>query len=275
MKTLKELGDFVGIPQGSGDMRFRSIVNNRKITLRAIDGVVHGFYSRSISMRAILQILKNLPTITLEANMIEPTVGEEPLDLRIRVNISEGMIWRTTVYLYPAGHIHTLGGEPRFASWDLDPSQSEYVFNQTSFGQWQIVVDRIGISTTGFVALSQTFDGIYINKKPVAPPPPPPPPPPTPPVISVVSKGDGSFAISGSGFVPPNATVTIFIGVLGIVQNPLELTVTASEGSFRDFLTGNICSNHKGVRLYFWASDGRIHKGQQVKSNQVQLSCPF
>lgn len=275
MKSLKELGEFVGIPQGSTDMRFRSIVNNRKITLRAIDAVVHGAYSRSISMRAILQILKNLPTITLEANMIGPTAGEEPLDLRIGVNISEGMIWRTTVYFYPAGHIHTLGGEPRFASWDLEPSQSEYVFNQTSFGQWQIVVDRIGISKTGFVALSQTFDGIYINKKPVAPPPPPPPSPPTPPVISVASKGDGSFAVSGSGFVPSNATVTVFIGVWGVVQNPVELSVTANEGSFHDFPTGNICSNYKGVRLYFWASDGRIYEGQQVKSNQVQLSCPF
>jgi hypothetical protein len=88
----------------------------------------------------------------------------------------------------------------------------------------------------------------------------------------VQSNGDGSFKVSGSGFLP-NATVNILIGDGTLNQNPLSLTVPATDGTFKDFPTGKIC--RRPGEIFFEASDGRIDQGSQVFSNTVPISCPF
>ncbi len=266
MNTLKELGEFVGIPQGAMDLaRY-----NKSLTISLGNvSLLTSRRDRPASLRTIADTLKSLPLITLEASLIGPRVGPEPLNFQVRVNVCEGIVWNTTVYLHPGKSALP------YSSREIEQSESEVRLGLGGSGPWQIIVERNGISTTGLVTFKRDLDSVVVQGKPTEPEPIVEPPPPQPPTISVESSGDGSFKVSGSGFIPLNSTVSIVIGILGIVQNPLVLKVTASNGGFQNFPTGNICSNHKGVTLYFWASDGRVYKGQQVKSNQVQLSCPY
>jgi hypothetical protein len=89
----------------------------------------------------------------------------------------------------------------------------------------------------------------------------------------VQSNGDGSFKVSGFGFVPKDATVNILVGDGTFNQEPLNFTVPATDGAFKDFPTGKICQ--RPGTIFFEASDGRIDQGKQVFSNTVQISCPF
>lgn len=272
MNSLRELCEFAGISRGAMEVAYRT--GPGRNGLRDVGLLVdRGSPSKKVSpasMRAIVTALKNLPLITLEADIAGPRTGQEPLSVDVRVNVSEELVWDTTIYLYSAG------GESILNAISIEQTESKLKHGiHLGPGQMQLIVERNGISTTGFVALKQDLGSVVVHGKPIEPEPIVEPPPPQPPIISVESSGDGSFKVSGSGFVPPSATVSIIIGVLGVVQNALVLNVTASNGAFQNFPTGNICSNHKGVTLYFWASDGRVYKGQQVKSNQVQLSCPF
>jgi hypothetical protein len=257
MNTLREIGEFVGIPQGSVEVaRYGGpwITRLRMVSLL----VTHR--DRPASMRAIIQALQNLTPITLEAQIVGSRSGEEPFEPVIRLNASGGITWFTSIEYRLDGKTKTVD--------DVSSSDGDFAPTQLGPGNWQVVVSRSGISNSGFVSLKKNLDAITVFPKP-----PPPPPPVAKPFISVQSNGDGSFKVSGSGFVPKNATVNILVGDGTLNQNPLNFVVSATDGAFKDFPTGKICQ--RPGQLFFEASDGRIDHGSQVFSNTVTISCPF
>jgi hypothetical protein len=263
MNTLREIGTFVGIPQGSLDVaRFGG---EQIITLRKVSMLVSS-EKKTASLRALIQALKDLTPIALEAEIVGSRSGEEPFSPVVRLNASGGITWFTSIAT-------SLGGKVIGTHDILSTSGGDFTFNTLGPGTYQLVASRSGISNSGFVSLSTTLGTISVS---AAPPHPTPPTPPTQlpaPSISVQSNGDGSFKVSGSGFVPHNATVNILVGDGTLNQNPLNFTVSATNGAFTDFSTGRICQ--RPGTLFFEASDGRIDHGSQVFSNTVTTSCPF
>ena len=262
MNTLKELGDFVGIPRGSLEVaRF----GGPPVTGLGVVSLLVTKKSKPASMRAIIQALQNLTPITLEAQIVGDRSGEEPFEPVIRVNASGGITWFTNVDFSQGGRVVGSHDILSTAGGDFRPTQ-------LGPGDWQLVVSRSGISNTGFVSLSKPLDTIRVSAHSQPPPQRPDPPPLPKPTISVQSNNDGSFKVSGSGFVPKNATVNILVGDGTLNQEPLNFTVTAADGAFKDFPTGKICK--RPGTLSFEASDGRIDQGSQVFSNTFKIGCP-
>jgi hypothetical protein len=260
MNTLRELGEFVGIPQGS--LEVRRFGGPPVISLGNVSALVMNG-KRIVPMRAVIQALQNLTPITLEAEILGSRSGEEPFEVVVRLNASGGITWFTNISISSSGKVIRGFDDPSIPGGDFAPTQ-------LGPGEYQLVATRAGIANSGFVSLSESLGTISVSAPP--PPPTPPPPPVTPPSISVQSNGDGSFKVSGFGFVPENAVVNILVGDGTLNQEPLNLTVQASDGNFKDFPTGHICQQQGD--LFFEASDGRIDKGVQVFSNTVKISCP-
>jgi len=150
MNTLREIGDFVGIPQGSLEVARYS--GSRTITLGQVSLLVTK-ESRRASMRAIIQVLQNLTPITLEAQIVGSRSGEEPFNPVIRLNASGGITWFTSID-------YSLGGKVVASHDILSTSGGDFTPTQLGPGDWQLVVSRSGISITGFVSLSKTLDTI-------------------------------------------------------------------------------------------------------------------
>lgn len=198
MNTLKELGNFVGIPQGA--LEVARYGGPRITSLGKVSLLVTG-KERPASIRTIIQTLQNLTTITLEAEIVGSRSGEEPFEPVIRVNASGGTTWHTTIVFYLNGNA--------ISSSDLNNSGGDFTPTQLGPGSWQPVVTRSGISNTGFVSLSKTLGTITVSAhQQPTPQPTPTPLPAKPPSITVQSNGDGSFVVCGSNFLP-SATVHI------------------------------------------------------------------
>ena len=252
MNTLREMANFVGIPQGSLEVaRYGGpwIMGLSKVSLLVTKR------ESPASMRALIQVLQNLTPITLEAQIIGSHSGQEPFEPVIRLNASGGITWFTYI-LYNATSV----------SNDLGSSGGDSQPVTLDVGNWQWVVKRAGISNTGFVSLSKTLDTITVSR---------PPPPLVKPFITVQSKGDGSFVVSGSKFLP-NATVHIQV-VDGPFGNNIFLTDTSTqEGKLQGFPTGKICQ--RPGQLFFSANDERHDPNDATGtlwSNTVTTSCPF
>ncbi|MEP0755715.1 hypothetical protein NDA03_26385 [Trichocoleus sp. Lan] len=100
-----------------------------------------------------------------------------------------------------------------------------------------------------------------------------PPPPSVEPVISVSSKGDGSFVVDGSHFLP-NAKV--YIRVVDDELTNLWLNTTSTQQGTFSFPTGKLCKNPGA--LAFSANDGRPDKNDltgTLWSNTITVSCPM
>jgi hypothetical protein len=201
----------------------------------------------------------------LEAEIVGSRSGEEPFQPVVRLNASGGITWFTSIDF-------RLGGDV-IASHDiLSTSGGDFKPTQLGRGNYELVCRRSGLSNIGFVSLMKTLGSVRVSalvKEPKEPTEPTPLPRPS---ISVQSNGDGSFKVSGAGFVPKNATVNILVGDGTLNQQPLNFVVSATDGAFKDFPTGKICQRQGPI--FFQASDGRIDHGSQVFSNTVQISCP-
>lgn len=265
MNTLREMANFVGIPQGSLEVaRYGGpwIMGLSKVSLLVTKR------ESPASMRALIQVLQNLTPITLEAQIIGSRSGEEPFEPVIRLNPSGGITWQTFIE-------YRLNGSAISSSDNLASSGGDFTPTQLGPGNWQFVVSRAGISKSGFVSLSKTLDTITVSARPQPTPQPTPTPPPVKPFIAVQSKGDGSFVVSGSNFLP-NATVHIRV-VDGPFGNNIFLTDTSTqEGKLQGFPTGKICQ--RPGQLFFSANDGRNDQHDltgTLWSNTVTTSCPF
>jgi len=229
--------------------------------MRAVGNIVPLLSSSErTSMKAMIRGLQSLPPISLEVEVIGDKNGEVPFAPVFRVHPSSGVILETSMVLFGNGD---------------QPEESTKVGNSGDFSPFTlnvtdlirlIYIIRTGITNKGITRIEKFF---HVE---ATPKPKPPPPSPAKPIISVQSNGDGSFQVSGSGFIPKNATVSIFVGD-GTFRNPLVFSVSASDGIFRDFPTGKICQ--AVGNLFFSASDGRLDQGSQIFSNTVTLSCPF
>jgi hypothetical protein len=247
MNTLREIGEFVGM--------------SPRTSMRAVGNIVPLLSSSErTSMHAMILGLQNLPPISLEAEAVGDRFGEVPFSPVFRVHPSNGVILETRIILFQNGP---------------QPEESAKVGDSGDFRPFTlnfpdiiffIQVRRTGITNTGITVLVKNF---HVE---ATPRPTPEPPPPVPPFISVKSNGDGSFMVSGSGFVPKNATVNILVGDGTLNQNPLNVSVSAKDGDVKDFPTGKICQ--RPGKLFFEATDGRFDQGSQVFSNTVTISCP-
>jgi len=266
MNTLRELGEFVGISQGSLQVhRFGGppVITLKNVSILVMNG------KRTVPMRALIQALQNLTAITLETEIVGSRSGEEPFIPIVRLNASGGITWFTSIDI-------SLGGKVIASDDILSTSGGDFTLsnNQLGPGEYQLVATRSGISNVGFVSLNNPLGTISVSAPP--PPPPPPPPDPVPPTILVQqsAKGDGSFVISGKGFLG-DTVVTILVGDGSLTTQPAVFTVTTIiDGSFSGFQTGNICTSL--AKRFFEASDGRIKPSDhsQLFSNTVEISCP-
>lgn len=262
----------MGIPNGA--MQVARFGGPGEITLKSVCALIDVEHPerRPQSLRAAIRALQNLPAITLEANLVSGTTGEEPYELVINLSSGDGIIWHTTV-LYKVNDKVLDSDELGSAGGSLHPTQ-------LGPGVWDIAVERAGIGSTGMTVLTKFLGRVEVRKRQVPEPPKPPPPQPVPPEIAVKSKGDGSFVVSGKRFVG-NAVVNIHVVR---TDHPLDpgaralLTATAlASGELAEFPTGNLCAQlPPGDRLSFSANDGRLDQSNHdLTSNTVTISCPL
>jgi hypothetical protein len=248
MNTLREIGDFTG--------------TSPHTSMHAVGDLVPLLSgNQRTSMRAMIQGLQQLPPIGLQVEPVGNRYGDVPFAPVFRVHPSSGVVMETRFILYQNGP---------------QPQMTAVVGNSGVFGPITITypgiyffqVTRTGITNTGVTVLDQKFhvEGVQ--------PPAPPPPPPVPPLIAVKSNGDGSFVVSGSGFLA-NAPVSIRVADANL--NNLFFTDTSSpDGKLAGFPTGKICQV-RGASITFSAQDGRINPAnhQAIVSNYVTTTCPF
>ncbi len=196
----------------------------------------------------------------MEVEPVGNRYGDAPFVPVFRVHPSGGVILETRFTILPNGQ---------------QPEESTPVGNFGDFGPFRLVypgiyamsITRTGIPSTGITVLEKKFQVEAVQ-------PVQKPPPPIPPSITVQSKGDGSFVVNGSGFLP-KATVHILVGD-GTFREPLAFADTSdSAGNFVGFPTGKICQGHGD--LFFSANDGRLDPSNSstLTSNTVRISCPF
>jgi hypothetical protein len=112
--------------------------------------------------------------------------------------------------------------------------------------------------------MSQSSTGLALKEVQAAPD--------TRPQISVQSNGDGSFRVSGFGFLP---NTTVFIRVVDDALTQRWFTQGSTADGRLDFPTGRICV-FPG-RLHFSANDGRSDNTDVTGvlwSNTVDSTCP-
>ena len=262
MNTLREIVNFVGIPQGAlANARYqysgpwtRGLQNVNLLVTRG---------AQPASTRNIIRLLQNLTPLTLEAELVEAHSGEDPFNPVIRINASGGITWFTTIEFYRNGN--TLTG-----SNDVDNAGGSFSSMSLSTGSWQIVVTRSGISNTGFVSLKKALGNIIVSRQQ---PPPDEPQRPVKPFIAVHGNGDGSFIVSGSNFLP-NTTVHIRVVDTAFTTRWFDHT-SNREGKIEDYPTGRICQ--LPGQLFFSANDGRSDREDltgTLWSNTVTTTCP-
>jgi hypothetical protein len=192
MNTLQEIGKFIGIPQGSLDVAGfggPSTTSLRNARLLVTNG------ERS-SMQAVIQALKNLTPITLEAQIVGNRSGEAPFATVIRLNACGAIPWRTFILFSPTS-----------ASENLRGAGGDFTSTQLGPGIHQFVVQRSGISNTGFVAMSKVLDTITVSARPQ---PPTPKPSSAKFHFAVINQSSGHFRIAGVTWTVWHQTVSGF-----------------------------------------------------------------
>lgn len=260
MRTLSEIGAFVGIPQNSD----RKGGSTSATLQRAAECISTLTDAERRSMRALNDRLDTLPVITLDASNIGESSGVNAIVPVVRIGASPGAVLFTEIHTesVPAGK-----EPPRIR--DVAPAGDvEFTLD---VGEWDLYATRTGVSSTGYVSLTRgPFHCQVLAPLPVLPVEEPP----VTPTISVTSVGDGSFKVSGSNFLP-DQQVYILIGVKNIIANPYTLTDKANhKGEITDFPTGKICQS-PGQVLVFIGQDGRVFHGQAVTSAEFDISCPL
>ncbi len=283
MNTLREIGEFVGIPQGSGKvawlggLKFSSTNYSFLITRLRVVSLLVTNRERPASMRAIIQALKNLTPITLEAEIVGSQSGEDPFEITIHLKKSGGITWWTYIENRrdgAASGVRYFGG-----SGDVDYNRLSSGGDFTEKlpqGNWQVVVNRSGISNTGFVPLEKIWPiTVYAPPNPKQPPTPHPSPPQSSsgPRISVevaFSPIDNSWkcTISGSGFDSEENVKINYTSrpTFGDPATGFTLTEANSRGEIEKEMT-LFCNG--GMKYEFTAEGEKSGK----KSNTTGASC--
>jgi hypothetical protein len=266
MNTLKQIVDFVGIPQGSlASARYQYsepwTMGLNNVNLLVTRG------AKPASMRNIIEILQNLTPITLEAEIVGSLSGEEPFEPKIRVNASGGITWFTTIEF-------SLLGVPNAPVYSHDVSNSGGDFTPTQLapGRWYLSVVRSGISNSGFVSLRKQLGTITVSMRQPTPSPPVPPPADSslPPISVEVEQGQ--FVVGGSGFRP---SVRCFVIVVypDFSRKVFEDTPN-SEGKLNFRVdTSSLCIAGANLTLNFTVNQPDA-SGRDKFTNTVSKSCP-
>src|SRR6516225_5980214 len=197
MRTLRDVGVFVGIPEDSPDYGYPTNISLR-VAGNLLESVSPGPQNRSL--RGIDGLIDGLGPITLEASLLSSR-GVEPFDAVIRIVASPGCVIHTHIF-------YDQNGQFPFESTDYGAAGGDFDPTTLGPGTWNIVVRRTGITDTGFERLEKSFTAL-VSRHPS--PPPPPPPPPVRPHIDVTQSGPVSavkYQVTGSGFLPnqPNSS---------------------------------------------------------------------
>jgi hypothetical protein len=139
----------------------------------------------------MIALVRTLPPVGLEAQLLNPG-GREPYVPVIRVSSSPGLVISTRIRYIESGREFAPSQNFGAAGGDFSPTT-------LGPGQWEIVVRRAGISSTGYTRLSRSFRTTVTHNEP------PPPPPQARPSISVQRSGPADavrFVVIGTGFLP-------------------------------------------------------------------------
>lgn len=207
MRTLREIGEFVGIPQDSPERGEPSPIGLRLVG-QLLTPVTDA--AQRSSMRRINEVLDRLVPIELEAELLNPS-GTEPHRPVFRVQGSAGCVISTRILYSHAGQLMTI-------SENFGPAEGDFSSANITPGLWDLEVRRAGIGSGGFVRLSKIFRATVSERQS----PPVPQPSPVPPVIAVSHSGPPNavvFEVTGSGFLasqpagPQGITVRFVDGV--------------------------------------------------------------
>jgi len=253
MNTLRQLGEFVGIPQDSGEFGAPIPPIGLRLVSRLLAPV--STPQQRASMRAMIALLRTLPPVSLEAQLLNPG-GREPYAPVIRVSSSPGLVISTRIHFIESGREFPPSENFGAAGGDFSPTH-------LGPGQWEVVVWRAGISSTGYTRLSKSFRTNVTGGGP-------PPPPQAQPTIFVDFSGtltEATFTVTGSGFLsnlPGTPTSGVAIRVVDAnvaVLTRREHTRTNNSGEIDQAIRGDLSDvviNGLGVgTLAFSATDGR------------------
>jgi hypothetical protein len=230
MNTLREIGEFVGIPQGSLEVAWLYApfglqnfpTDSLRIARLSMVSLLVTYRERPASMRAIIQALQNLTPITLEAQIVGDRSGEEPFNTVVRLNASGGIIWSTYVEYRPDGVPSD--------RYPCDSSGGDFS-NTLPHGNFQVVVGRLGISNTGYVSLEKILGTITVWQQYV------PPAPPQQQSPSQQSGGGGGQTSSGPSISVSKAPSPI--------DKSMEVTISGKGFDSKENVTIHIKSSSK------------------------------
>lgn len=264
MNTLRQLGEFVGIPQDSGE--FGPPIP--PIGLRLVSKLLApaSTAQQRASMRAMIALLRTLPPVGLEAQLLNPG-GREPYEPVIRLSSSPGLVISTRVHFIESGHefapsqnFGAAGGD--FSSTTLGP------------GQWEIVVRRAGISNTGYTKLSRSFRTTVTRAEHS------PPIPENPPRILVERTGPANavrFVVIGTEFLPdqPSSPDGITVRVVdGVSFQDWVMLFTGSDSDGRIRLETNpldtrlLARNSLGLATVSFSAADKRRNPHSVPANE-------
>lgn len=223
MRTLRQIGEFVGIPQDSPEFGAPSRIGLRLVG-KLLTPVTNP--AERSSMRRLGERLDMLVPVELEADLLNPS-GTEPHVAKFRVKGTAGCVISTRIFYSLAGQLMSVSDNHGAAGGDFGAPQ-------LGPGAWDLEVCRTGIGHAGHVRLSKSFRA---NVSAASPPPSPPVPRPVPPSISVVHSGPPDavvFTVRGTGFLadqlagPQGVTVRF---VDGVDLQSWVMLFTGSDGS--------------------------------------------
>lgn len=192
MRSLREIGDFVGVSQDSLEYGSPSAIGLRYI----VDVMAHGGPDAGgSSMRQIDAFLGGLQPVTLEASLTSFVERRAT----VRVSPTTGLVIGTHIFARNAAGAITWDHERDYGSAGGDYQ----IQSDLSPGAWSVIARRTGVGPTGYVAMEQAFP---VVSPPERQEPRPQPADQTPPHIEVRLIRDPddewavSFHVTGTGF---------------------------------------------------------------------------
>lgn len=193
MKTLREVGTFVGIPQDSGEFGTEMPISLGYVRhlLTGSPFVGSSGDAQPFSMQAAIQQLQGLPPIKLDANVIGSREGDEPFAPVIRIGSSPGVIISTRIH-------YESGGRTWGVSENVGAAGGDVGGLTLSPGSWTLTVRRAGIGATGYMKLEKALhlrvrrSGPSGEETPIRP------------TIEVTHEFEGvnvTFTVTGQGFL--------------------------------------------------------------------------
>ncbi len=205
MNTLRELGEFVGIPQDSGEYGAPIPPIGLRLVSKLLAPVSTA--EQRASMRAMISLIPTLPPVGLEAQLLSPGSGKEPYVVDIRVSSTTALVISTRV-------CPILSGQEFPGSQNYGSKEGSYSTTLAP-GQWDLLVKRAGISAAGYTKLSKSFRVTVVRDEPL--------PPQSRPHIKVDHEGPANatrFVVTGSGFLLNQAAEGQYAITVRIVNRP-------------------------------------------------------